>query len=219
MELKLITDGALLDKHITSTLRAYDTVHRNLHVAAVSAIHNLAKSGNPARLQRLYDGLRQNDQTALKLFIRRSNILVGVGGKDIEAMPTEQLNKAAIDGQVISFEKNLFVTAKGHTTPEAKALADLCEKRFINPDGTKDKYVFERNNIAEIKTLGDTEALKAIVQLGRFLENKENSVTKISSKVRKIIADAIEKAKAMQTQDELKAGEATATGRTAQVNA
>lgn len=179
---KLITDGAKLQEFVTSTIKAYGKVQVDLHVAVISAIAAVCRHGNPAELNRIYDALNSNDQTALKLYVRRITVANGLSmaghpKEAIDGIPSEVAAEMLTKGSVIGFSKGAFAVVNGHTSEQAIRMLDLCEQRFINPDGETDRYVFERNNFAEIKTFGDEETLKRIVKI--IKETEGSSDTKV----------------------------------------
>lgn len=214
-KLQIITDSAKLSATVKRALAQYATVGANLHVAAVSALWHVCKHGNPAVLNTIHAGLRSNDQTALKMYIRRAQIINGLGGGVPDGLPASEIQAAHSRGMVLDFRQGQFVVFRGHTSEEAKSLAKLCEDRFISPDGEVDRMLLERNNFAEVQTLGDVDVLKRIVQVAKVLEGEtETRKLAVSDKVKSTIKAWGEQAAIM-----LKQYEATGTTTAAQPTA
>ena len=107
----------------------------------------------------------------------------------------EENQAAMLKGAVFGFSKGEFTIISGHTSEQAKSLLTLCEKRFINPDGKTDRKVLDRNNFAEVKTLGDTDILQQIVKIGKQLEgDTDTRKIAVSPSVRKMVEDMASKA-------------------------
>ena len=185
-----IVEASKLSNYITTALKQYTTAGTKIHVAVVSAIHVAATSGNPGLLNRVYHALRSNDQQAVKLYIRRTNTLVGTEGKDFDGWSTEDINEAHANGSVLTFKNGGFaiVEGRGHTSKQAKAMADLCSYRLINPDGKTDRRVLDRNNFTEVKTLTDEDILKAVIRAAST-EDSDRRQIKLTPKVRKMMDD------------------------------
>lgn len=212
----MITDAGKLTSEVTSSLKSYSKVFEKLHVVAISCIWLAGKTGDNRPLNKLYEGLNSNDQQAMRLYVRRANIIVGLNGQHIpEGMPSEKLEQAEKAGQVLSFSKGEFsVSIKdGHNSKEAKLLFKLCEDRFLNPDGENDKMVFIRNNITETKILGDADILGQLIRLGKSLDNtNENRIVKVSSKTADFIRKAADTAAQMKSQFDLAVEKNTVAG-------
>lgn len=198
-----IIEAGKLSAYITSTLKQYATAGLKIHVAVVSAMHVAATSGNPGLLNRIYHGLRTNDQQAVKLYVRRTNILVGTDGKDFDGWTTEQINEAHANGAVLTFKAGEFaiVEGRGHTTDQAKSMAVLCSKRLINPDGKIDRRVLDRNNFAEVKTLTDSDILKAVIKAAKAEPSEKRNVN-VSPSVRKMLDDIVSRSESTLEQIE-----------------
>src|SRR5690606_34916737 len=82
---------------ISAAVSAYQSAGEQMHIAAISAIHNTATSGDVTLLNVVYEGLRSNDQQALKLYIRRATIVSGLsltnGPDTVESLPTETMQE------------------------------------------------------------------------------------------------------------------------------
>lgn len=168
----IIQDAKKLGEFIDSTLTDYKSVRVRLHVAIISAIWHTAKHGNPALLQRVYDGLAANDQAAVKLFLRRISAIVGLNDPKTAVSKLEEPDMkehevilAAINrGKLVDFKQGSFVVVNGHTSDQAKMFAALMSDRFINPDGKRDHMVLERDNFAETRTLGDAQVIDQLLR-------------------------------------------------------
>lgn len=163
---KIVSKG--LAAYISNAIEEYKSSGEKMHVAIVSAIHNTATSGDVTLLNRINENLRSNDQQALRLYIRRISIANGLvltnGPASVDVLDTASMEKMLAEGGVIGYSKKAYTCIKNPSTEAAKSLAKLCASRFINPDGERDKFVFERNNFAEHKILGDAEVLKSVLK-------------------------------------------------------
>lgn len=202
---KLITNTTELGKSITSALKTYASVGLRLHVLTISALHHAAVHGDPIYINRIYAGLRTNDQTALRMFIRRSHAIVGLDGGAVDGLDSDVLNAAIEAGTVLTFTKGEFSVAPG-ATEARKVFAELCSKRFLNPDGETDRHIFDRNNLSEVKTLGDTQVLDQLIKLADSLTPTEKRKVNVSDSVRAFLASIKDKAEAYKTQGTLAQG-------------
>lgn len=181
MSNKIIRKG--LATFIAGAIQRYQDSGREMHIASVSALFNNATSGDVTLLNRIYEGLRSNDQAALKLYIRRASILNGLvmsnAPVQVDTLDTDTMVEMLELGSVVTFSKNVFTTIKNPDTDAAKSMAKLCADRFINPlEENGDKMVFERNNFAEHKTLGDADVIKAILkQVNEAVGNSSDKKT------------------------------------------
>lgn len=64
---------AAASKFIAGVLVAYNAVASDLHIAACVAIHQAAAFGRCENLGKLYDGLRKNDQVALRIWLGKQS--------------------------------------------------------------------------------------------------------------------------------------------------
>ena len=193
--MKIITETKSLRESIARTLKTYTSVGARIHEQAVSAIWHGCKHGNPVLLNQLFVGLRPNDQQALRMYLNRAQIINGLEGGSPEGRSAEENQAAMLKGAVFGFSKGEFTIISGHTSEQAKSLLTLCEKRFINPNGKTDRKVLDRNNFAEVKTLGDTDILQQIVKIGKQLEgDTDTRKIAVSPSVRKMVEDMASKA-------------------------
>lgn len=179
-KIEIITDGAKLNTRINSTLKTYASVGARIHVEFISALWHAATNGNPFYLNRLYAALRSNDQQAAKLFIRRAHAIVGLEGENPDGLSSEVIQAATEKGEVVKLTKGEFTVVSGHTSPAAQMLAKLCIDRFVSPDGETDKMLLDRNNFAEVKTLGDTQVLENLIKLANQIEAGDTDTRKVS---------------------------------------
>lgn len=161
----IILTAATLTKNIKAALSTYKSIGDKIHVLTVSCLYHSATTGDTTPLNMLYEGLRSNDQQALKLYVRRTQVITGLDGADPEGLPSETILAALSRSAILDMQKNKFTIreGRGHTSAEASAYADILASRFYVPDGKVDKRVLDRNNFAEVKTLGDDEALKLVL--------------------------------------------------------
>lgn len=212
--MELIQDGKKLNTLIDATLKSYKTVGERIHIVVASALFLAATTGQNAYLNKIYPALRSNDQQAMKLFIRRAHIINGLvlAGSDFntatpDGLASSVVVEAAARGAVVDLVKGEFVVTKGHTSDEAKALANLVINRLAKPDGEIDKAVLERNNFAEVKTLGDAQVLDAILKLAKEVTggNTDKKTVAVSDHITKFLTEMADKAKTMKQQLELSA--------------
>lgn len=178
--ISVVTDGALLNKRINETAKMYLAAGRRIHVDFVSALWYVAAHGNAFYLNRIYALLRTNDKQAAKLYIRRAAAVVGLEGENPDGLPAEVIKAAVEAGSVVKLEKDEFSVVAGNNTKQAQMLRELCETRFIEPDGKNDFMLLDRNNFAEVKTLGDNEAFKQLAKLVKSLEEGDTDNRKVS---------------------------------------
>lgn len=167
----IIKDKSKLSKYVTETLAQYISVGDRVHVAFISSLYHAATTGYVETLNTLIAGLRSNDQTALKMYVRRAAAIVGLGGENPDGKDSEVVIAAVEAGGILGVKtKNgvpsfYILEGRGHNSEPAKALAKLCVSRFIDPkEENGDRKVLERNNFAEVKTLGDMDILKAVAK-------------------------------------------------------
>lgn len=210
----IISDGKKLSAYIQSTLKGYKTYGARVHIAVVSALAFAAATGQNAMLNQVYEGLRSNDQTAMKLFIRRAHVINGMvlGGADFlkatpDGLEAEVIVGFASVGAVVELSKGQFSVVRGHNTPEAAGLAKLLHERLINPDGEIDRQVLDRNNFAEVKTLGDTQVLEQLIKLATSIESDSDTKrVAVTKPIRDFLLSLKDKAETMLGQTTLSQG-------------
>lgn len=207
-KVEIITDGAALNTRITATIKMYSSAGAHIHVDFVSALWHAAKHGNPFYLNRVYAALRPNDQQAAKLYIKRAHAIVGLEGENPDGLDAEVI-KAAVDaGAVVKLEKDEFDVIAGHNTKQAQLLAALCIERFIDPDGETDHKLLDRNNFAEIKTLGDVQVLDNLIKLAKQIDDGNTDTRKVTvtDAVKGWLQEIRDKAEALKGQVTLSEG-------------
>lgn len=202
MSEKIINDGAALGKRINQTLKMYASAGNRIHTDFVSALWHVAKHGNAFYLNRIYSALRSNDQQAARLYLRRAAAIVGLEGANPDGLDAEIIKAAVEKGSVVKITKDEIVVVNGHTSEQAKMLAVLCEERFINPDGETDKRLLDRNNFAEIKTLGDTQVLENLLRIVKQVEDgsTDNRTVQVSQFVTDFLKEIRDKAEVIKSQ-------------------
>lgn len=207
MSTAIITDGAKLNTRITSTLKTYASVGVRIHVEFISALWHAATHGNPFYLNRLYAALRTNDKQAAKLFIRRAHAIVGLEGENPDGLDHEIVLAAIEKGSVVKAEKEVYSLIEGNM-PQRELLAKLCVERFIDPDGETDKMLLDRNNFAEVKTLGDTQALDQLIKLANQIAEGDTDKRKVAvtDPVKDFLSFIKDKAETMKSQLSLAQG-------------
>lgn len=203
----LIKDAKTLSASIDRHIAAYRETGNAIHTDIVSALWHTAKYGNPVLFQRIWDGLRENDQQRVRLFVRRVSILVGCGKDPFFDKDGNALVLPAGKGQVWLAAGKMMDIAQGtwkvtvdggHTSKVAKDWAALMENRFSKPDLVRDRLILDGNNISEMQSMGDTDVLQRIVALGKLLDSKsERRTVKVSDKVRKLVGGAVSQAQTM----------------------
>lgn len=161
---EIIQDGDKLSASIGSVLKLYTQTFEKLHIAVVSAIWHACKTGDAVYMNRIYPNLNSNDQQALRSYVRRIHAINGLDGEAPDGLNADLVNAAVLEGSVFGFAKGQFSIVHGHTSEQAQSMLKLVEERFINPDGKTDKMVFERNNFAEVKLLGDVDLIEALIK-------------------------------------------------------
>ena len=196
---KIVKKG--LAKYVADAIAMYQTSGERIHVAVISALYNAATSGDVTLINRVHEGLRSNDKSALRLFIRRATILNGLAlsnapaDAQVDGLPVETIQEMVKIGSVIDYKKGAFTCARNPNSDEAKSFVKLIETRLLNPDGETDKMVLDRNNFAETKTLADADILKAVLKpVNEALDGTaDHKIFKMSAGVKK----QLEKIKAM----------------------
>lgn len=182
--------------YVAEAVKAYQSSGEKMHIAIVSALYNQATSGDTTLINTIHSGLRSNDKQALRLFIRRASIVNGLiltnAPQNVDVLDTETMQAMLKIGAVVSFSKDKFTTIQNPSTAAAKSFAILLEKRLLNPDGEIDKMVFERNNFAEHKLLGDADVIKSLLKttneaLDNVADNKTYALSEaIRNRLQKI---------------------------------
>lgn len=204
----LIKDSTKLNTYVTNTLKAYQSAGVRIHIAVISALYHAAATGQNAVINRIMAGLRSNDATAVRQFVRRVSAIVGLEGEEPDGLAAEVIQAAVEAGALLDFKQGEFTIkeGRGHTSAIAKTWAKMCEERFINPDGERDKYILDRNNFTEVKTLGDVDALKNLIRAATAVEEETDTrKLNVSKKVKDFFAKVRDQAEAMQNQYELAA--------------
>lgn len=200
--MQIIKDGKLLAKEQEATIRLYASAHAKLHICVVSGLWHAAVHGDPVHLNRLYSALKTNDQSAVKMYVRRVHAIIGLAG-DVPDGKDKEIVQAAIEaGTVLGFADGAFTIKRGPKTVEAKALSKMAEERFANPDNKRDFEVFERNVLSEVQTLNDKEVLTRFLKLVKEMGqgNTERRKVAVSERVTKLFKPVANQAEAMLNQ-------------------
>jgi hypothetical protein len=211
--LSIIKDSKALGNFISSTMKAYAQNGINIHVAVVSAMHHAAVTGDPVYLTRIMNGLRPNDQNALRFFIRRSAIEAGLellqskyrldqqdaDGNPIP-VPADVISAAYDAGSWLKYTRDSgFSVTKGHTTDQAKKAATIMESRVGSA-----VLVLQRDNFTESRTLSDTDALKGLIRAAKAIEtDSARTNVQVSNTVSKFFAEVRDKAQTMLNLNDL----------------
>lgn len=185
--LSIITDAKKAAAYVTSAVNVYAKSGRMIHVAFVTAMWHAATHGNPALLNRVYHALRTNDAQAAKLYVRRAHIIIGLEGENPEGQDSLIIQAAADRGAVFALNKGEWSVIPERPAQRA-ALVKLCEERFIVPDLERDQFFMERNNFAEVQTIGDTQALDAVLKaITNNLETTDKRKIDLSDPIKKLL--------------------------------
>ena len=169
MTFKIIREAAALNNAISKVIKVGQSYRDQLHVCVVSALYHAAEHGQTAPLNRLYESLTSNDQTALRgSYIRR--IHAAVGGIDwaewqdengkAKPVPEELMKASSEKGAFLSYSEKQGFFVKEGTMEARKGFQTLAEKKLINPD-PKEGWLrfFERNNLAGVQVFGNKQVL------------------------------------------------------------
>lgn len=199
--MQIIKDKSKLSSHIANAIKQYQSSGRAIHVSVVSALYHAATTGDPRYLTQIYEGLRSNDQTAVRMYIRRVSAIVGLDGGNPDGLANEVINAAVERGGILTFKEKKFQVIQGHTSDAAKLTATLCEERFISPDGENDREVLARNNFAEVRTLGDEQVLDNLLKVLKSIDTEsETRKVVVSEHVKTLFAKVRSQAESMKQQ-------------------
>lgn len=195
---EMIIDSKKLNLEATAVLKTYQSNGLRLHVLACSALYNAAMEGggNPAVLNRVYQALRSNDKTALRNFIRRLHIAVGLKKDHVpDGLDTEVIKEAAKLGTVFTFDSKDGgrFKVKGDNLENRAAFCELLQGHALNPDGKNWFRFLEMNNFAEMKRFGDDDILKELKRLASK-ESSETMEVNISPTMRAFLAETAARA-------------------------
>ncbi len=181
MQRILITDKVALTKANKSFGRKYATLAVTAAVLCVSNIVHAATHGDPSTLNQWYSMLGTNDGTAVRNYIGRLTAIVG-GWDGVSTVTGEEMNAFKAKGQFITYSKGAFeiipVTVYENADLNRKAVMALAGD-MLNPDGERFRDFNQRNNLSEIKVLGDTEM---IARLDKIIKEAAGT-EKVQSKV------------------------------------
>lgn len=192
VRLQIVKDAGKLNQLVNTTMKNYASVGKALHVALVSAIHHTMASGNTDVLTRIHNGLRTNDQAALRNYLRRIHIAAGIGTPVFETgLDAEVYQAAAAKGAVLNFSKkdgNRFKIINGRME-QRKFITNLCESHLIKPEvdenGVGWTMFLDRNLFAEQKQFGDADLVKALRQIQKKATGEKDNITStVSDKAR-----------------------------------
>lgn len=207
-KITIIRDGKTLNALVAKIIKIGRDYREMLHVGVLSSLYHLAEHGQPAPLNLLYGSLTSNDQTALKQYVRKFHIVLGMSrdkdtAKDIPAWLAGKLvlhteiQKSFHDlGETFKLADKAFSVVTKAQYADAQERRDafmaLCEGKLIDrAEGFPSFYT--ANNFATAKLLGDTEVFKRIKQLvDAFDDPPANTDVKVSAKAQKIIRTAFD---------------------------
>lgn len=166
--------------------RAYDKAMFTLHTLFISNLIHACEHGDPSTLNAFYAGLRTNDATAVRLYLGRLTCIVG-GWDGIEECSAEQMAIYREQGTFIAYKDKAFHIVPNEVLPYA---SDNCDKvvalagAMLNPDGKVWREVTERNNLVEVKTVGDEAMATKLANLIKEARGgKKNTTSEVSAKV------------------------------------
>lgn len=150
-----------VSKMIADALSSYTKTSVRLHYAACFATYHAAMTGDARPLNSFFNGLRQNDRDALRLWV----------GKLCTFTVVDETTGAESERKFIAFKKDGgFSIVKG--TQEVR------EVHFLLADMLKGLSFLDINQDAEKKTLGLAEILAALARIEKQTAKKaeENGV-------------------------------------------
>lgn len=223
-------DGKGLLKFVQQNLAAYHEAYKRIALSAVLCIRHAAKHGDADALNLLYSGLHQNDRAALRNYIRRIAIVVGLGltsGTIPEQEYSREVIKAAagnakdVGGAFLTFSgtNEEFAVIKNDRDPRVSKnkakVVELCETQLIAPNPTVNGWMRfnERSIIQDFQEIGDSTVVKNIFRMvSRYLANENERVhIKLTPKTKKFLEEIKSKAEdfipSFAVQDEAEATE------------
>lgn len=170
----IVKDGKKLNQVITQAINAGVKYHELLHTAAVSALYHAVTHGDCRPLDRLFDSMSKNNQTAMKLYVTRINYEV------TDARGTAVLKHTKDGFSVLRNDENASA-AKWKAS-----IGTLCEKNLIScegkwkPDAAGKVAVIapfhETDNYKEIiSNFTDASVLKMLVKVKRISEGNADA--------------------------------------------
>ncbi len=234
MTIAIIREEKQLNKLISQTITAGKKYASMLHQASMSAVVHLLEHGQAGPINRLYESMNSNNSASFKQWLRRLNLYVGLGEeldklaiKEINSLTPEIRNGYIREGLVIGYEEKSFIVTSVKSDPKAKekrlAAVKLVEERFLEPrtswpteaeaEKEKGKYTpwYERNNFAEVRFLGDAQALEQLKRvannlgLGSKQPNADRVKVSVSDRMRTIIKTALDNAESLVEHEEVSA--------------
>lgn len=229
MTIAIIRDETELNKLISLTIQTGKKYRERLHQATMSAAVHLLEYGQPGPLNVLYKSMVSNDSGAFKQWVRRLNLYVGLGVEKVDTMTNKEIgaldpaikNTYINQNMVIDYADKTFTVLSVKTDPAAKekriAGVKLIEQRFLNAPEIaasmngedaneyigKFKPWFERNNFADVRTLGDAQALEQIKRiatnmgLGERKPSGDRVKIVVSERMKAIVKTAMENAESL----------------------
>lgn len=126
---------------IAKTLKSYNSVSVNLHVAASIAIYQACSFGRAENLGALYDGLRKSDKLTLRMWVgKHSEYKITVDGKEAKRHWIEFNSKAATTETMWKVKSGAEAFRKA--SKAATYTGILAEKPFYDKEGNKNDDPF-----------------------------------------------------------------------------
>lgn len=178
-----ITGADALRKGNKSFRTLYLKMGVTAHVLLCSHLLHAAEHGDPSTLNEFFGILKTNDKTAARLYIGRVTAIVG-GWDGIETVTTEMMSQYKATGAFIEYADKEF-----HIIPK-EAFSDAPANRtavlgfaaaMLDPDGEVWKDFLDRNNLTEIKSIGDEDVQVKLANLIKEASgDKKNTNTSVS---------------------------------------
>lgn len=153
--------GKGVDKMVADALSAYAKTAVRLHYAACFATYHAAETGDIRPLNTFFNGLRQNDKDAMRLWV----------GKAVTFEVVDETTGETSERKFVSFKKDAgFAIVKG---------TEAVRVGFLNIETMLNGLSFlDINQDAEKKTLGLAEILAALARIEKQTAKKaeENGV-------------------------------------------
>lgn len=199
MTFTITREPKALNTLVSKAIKAGTTYRKLAHAAMVSTCYHAATSGRCQPLNTFYASLSSNDKTAFRSsYLPR--IFAAIGGLDWAeytdedgktlAIPSEILDTAKEAGEWMGYSaKDGFFVHQGKKGQRQKFLK-LAEEYLINPDGVVWRPFFDRNNLGEVKTFGNSEFMKAVREA---IKKAKGDSDKVDAQVDKKLLAFIEK--------------------------
>lgn len=141
-------DGKALNKLVSDTVKSYKAVGVSLHQTACALFYHVAEYGDVSQLNAFYQGLRVNDQTALRVWFGQHATYVDLDGGTVKAWIKFSVKDgfAVVKGKE-DRRKGLFLVEPSATEEEAVENGDANKTILINLKPFFDKDVKAKDSL------------------------------------------------------------------------